>query len=81
MASSPAGGMTPYLFAFTDDITIPKGGEKSKATVQDIFSSVIFKLPEFAETGPLGSHRIRKYASSHAQKNGCSKDEKYLQGC
>ena len=80
IGSSPAAALTPYLFAFSDNINVPKGGEKSKATVQDIFCSSIFKRPEFEETGPLGSHSVRKFSSSHARKNGASKDQKDLRG-
>lgn len=80
IAASPTAGLTPYLFAFSDDVTVPNGGEKSKATAQDIFGSDIFNQPEFEDTGPLGSHSVRKYASSHARKGGSTKDEKDLRG-
>ena len=77
IGSSPTAALTPYLFAFSDDINVPKGGEKSKATVQDIFCSSIFKRPEFEETGPLGSHSVRKFSLSHVCKMaGASKDQK-----
>jgi hypothetical protein len=40
----------------------------------------VFHLPEFHVGGPVGTHSIRKYASTHARKNGCSKDEKDIHG-
>ena len=62
--SYPPGEDTPYLFSFGDDERIPEGGEKNKNLVQRIFRAEIFNRPEFAETGPLGSHSIRKHAST-----------------
>jgi hypothetical protein len=80
ISRNPAAGLTPYLFAFSEDATVPEGGIKSKRTVQAIFQSNIFSLPEFAETGPLGSHSVRKFASSDCRNKGASKDEKDLRG-
>jgi hypothetical protein len=79
--SSHAGAaLTSYLFAFSNDASIPMGGIKSKRAVQKIFHSNVFNLPEFAETGPLGSHSVRKYASSDCRNKGATKDEKDLRG-
>jgi hypothetical protein len=80
ISRNPTAALTPYLFAFSDDGSIPGGGLKTKKTVQNIFQSNIFNLPEFAQTGPLGSHSIRKYASSDCRNKGASKDEKDLRG-
>ena len=78
--SSPVAQITPYLFAFSDDVTIPRGGEKAKATVQNIYLTEVFKRPEFENTGPVGSHSIRKYASTDVRNKGASKDEKDMRG-
>jgi len=80
MAQVPTAGLTPYIFGFTDNITIPDGGEKAKDQVQTIFSSEIFNRQEFVDTGPLGSHSVRKFASSHVRKCGISRDEKDIRG-
>jgi hypothetical protein len=32
------------------------------------------------EDGPVGSHSVRKWASTHARKNGCGKAEKDIRG-
>ena len=78
--SSPTAPLTPYLFAFSDDVTIPAGRVRSKTTVQNIYRSDIFRCPEFADTGPLGSHSVYKHALTECQKKGASKDEKDLCG-
>jgi hypothetical protein len=80
MENNPTALLTPYLFAFSDDTSVPDGGEKAKAMVQQVFNSAIFNRPEFYETGNLGSHSVRKYASTHSRKCGASKDEKDLRG-
>jgi hypothetical protein len=73
--------LTPYVFGFSDDYTVPKGGLKAKASVTAIFSNEVFNQPEFqTPQGPLGSHSVRKFGSTHARKSGCSKDEKDLRG-
>jgi Pre-mRNA cleavage and polyadenylation specificity factor len=76
----PTAGLTPYMFGFTDNIMIPKGGEHAKDLVQSIFNSEIFNRQEFVDTGPLGSHSVRKFASSHVRKCGISRDEKDIRG-
>jgi hypothetical protein len=76
----PTAGLTPYIFGFTDNINIPDGGEKAKEHVQDIFNSEIFNRQEFVDTGPLGSHSVRKFASSHVRKCGISRDQKDIRG-
>jgi len=78
--TSPVSELTPYLFAFSDDTEIPSCGKKSKSTVQKIYQEDIFKPDKFAGTGPLGSHSVRKMASSECRKKGASKDEKDLRG-
>lgn len=68
------------MFGFTDNIMVPKGGEHAKDLVQSIFNSEIFNRQEFVDTGPLGSHSVRKFASSHVRKCGISRDEKDIRG-
>jgi hypothetical protein len=74
--------MSPYSFSFSDDITIPLGGQKSKDIAQNIFGQRIFKKDEFlaAKGGPLGSHSVCKYAAAHVRRCGVSKDEKKIRG-
>jgi hypothetical protein len=78
--NNPTALLTPYLFGFSDDTSVPDGGDKAKAMVQQVFNSSIFNRPEFYETGNLGSHSVRKYASTHSRKCGASKDEKDMRG-
>eukprot|EP00980_Cylindrotheca_fusiformis_P006798 scaffold1423_cov74-Cylindrotheca_fusiformis.AAC.1 len=80
MGSSPTGAITPYLFSFSDDVTIPRGGDKSSSMVQHLLQSAIFNKPEFQQSGPLGSHSLRKYAATTVRNKGASKDEKDLRG-
>ena len=78
--SSPTAPLTPFLFTFSDDTVVPRGGVKPKTWVQNINMSDIFKRPEFVDTGPLGSHSVRKFASTECRKKGATKDEKDLRG-
>jgi hypothetical protein len=81
--------LSPYLFCFCDDASIPAGGQKSKDIAQNIFGQKIFKMEEFASheiidgnvaSSLLGSHSIRKYAATHCRRCGCNKDEKDIRG-
>ena len=72
---------TPYVFGWNPDLSVPDGGDKVKNQIQTIFLEEVFCFPELQSAeGPLGSHSIRKHASTHTRKNGCTKDEKDLRG-
>ena len=60
---------------------ILEDGKKAKDWVQHMLAQEIFHLPEFNIGGPVGTHSIRKYASTHARKNRYSKDKKDIHGC
>ena len=85
LRSNPNALLSPYLFSFCDDNSIPAGGQKSKETAHNMFNK-IFKMEEFIGPGAggadnmLGSHSIRKFAATHARKSGCSKDDKDIRG-
>ena len=76
---------SPYVFCFSDNITIPKGGENAKTKVQNLFTK-IFRSQDFrvddgeAKSLLLGSHSIRKYAATYSRRCGCTKDEKEIRG-
>jgi hypothetical protein len=78
---SGGGELTPYVFGFNPDERVPEGGVKAKETVQNILAGEIYNRDDFNTTkGPLGTHSVRKLASTHARKNRCSKDEKDICG-
>jgi hypothetical protein len=70
----------PYVFSFCDDIMIPSGDKKAKDITQSIFGQKVFCLDEFQGGGLLGSHSIRKFASTHARRCGISKDNRDTRG-
>ena len=69
-----------YLFGFTDETEIPSGGICTRTMVQKIYQGEIFFCPQFANTGPLGSHSVRNLASLYCCNKGASEDEKHLRG-
>ena len=82
--TNPNALLSPYLFSFCDDNSIPSGGQKSKETAHNMFNKV-FKMEEFigsdaAADNMLGSHSIWKFAATHARRSGCSKDNKDIRG-
>ena len=81
LQSNPTAMALPYVFAFSDNITIPGGGQKAKETAQNIFGQKVLKLQDFQSGGLLGtSHSIRKFASTHVRRCGVSKDDKDTRG-
>jgi hypothetical protein len=78
--NNPAAAASPYVFAFTEDITIPSGRQKAKDVAQTIFGQRIFRRQEFQALGLLGNHSIRKFASTHVRNCGISKDDKDTRG-
>ena len=90
---SPNAMSSPYLFSFSDDISVPGGGQKTKDIVQNILGQHVFRRPEFQSIigeegadnaderiGLLGSHSIRKFAATHSRRCGITKDEKDIRG-
>ena len=70
---------SPYVFSFKNDHLIPDGALKSKAHTQSTLRTVFNTHDDFAET-KLGSHSVRKYASTTVRNNGATKDEKDIRG-
>ena len=65
---------------------LPGGGKKSKEIVSGAYTK-IFRMDEFAggvgdgsTVGKLGSHSIRKFASTHVHRSGINKDDKDIRG-
>jgi len=77
---NPSAIASPYVFAFSDDVTVPSGGQKAKEMAQNIFGQKVFKRDEFQAAGLLGSHSIRKFAATHVRRCGISKDDKDTRG-
>jgi hypothetical protein len=72
---------SPYVFDFSNDFSVPFGGEKAKSVVQLMLHN-LYDSDEFIYTqdGPLGSHSIGKYGSTCARSSGASKDDKEYRG-
>lgn len=70
---TPSGHLSPYVFAFSDDNTIPSGGHKSKRKVSEILRAKF--QHEFQEPDFLGTHSLRKFARTHCRNNGASIDD------
>lgn len=66
---------TPFVFGFSEEQDIEKATLQTKSTVYRILR------PIFEELGVLiGSHSIRKYASTWARSNGIAMDDKDHRG-
>jgi hypothetical protein len=72
--------LSPYLFSFCDQVSIPQGGQQSKALAQRILNKDVFSRQNFKAGGLLGSHSIRKYAATHIRRCGLSKDNIDIRG-
>jgi hypothetical protein len=64
---------------FKNDNRVPEGAIETKAHIQNTLLAVFNDHADFAETR-LGSHSVRKYASTTVRNLGASKDEKDIQG-
>ena len=83
MISLPYGDATPYVFGFSADVRVPQGGFKNKTNLQKYARDFIFNRPEFGfnandpnSRNLLGSHSIRKHASSVCRNKGCAGDKR-----
>ena len=75
----PWATTSPYVFCFKNDDRVPEGAIKTKKHIQNTLRAVFKDHAEFAETR-LGSHSVRKYASTTVRNLGASKDEKDIRG-
>ena len=80
LKSNPSAIASPYVFSFSNNITMPGGGQKAKDIAQSIFGQNVFKREVFEMAGLLGSHSIHRFAATHVRKCGISKDDKDIQG-
>ena len=82
----PHAELTPYLFGFSTDTREQYGAELSKAMIQTILGGTIFKRTNavvgngVGAHGPLGTHSVRKMASTHSRKCGGTKDDRDTRG-
>ena len=78
----PSARERPFIFGFSEETRPKKAGKKAKAFVyrilRPIFNQMGIDLEHLA--GLLGSHSIRKLASSWVRGNGVSKDDKDYRG-
>ena len=74
--ATPAGVALPYLFGRSNN---------PKTAARRIYSILrqVFESDDFNSTaiGNLGTHSFRKYATTYARRNGCSKDDADHRGC
>ena len=83
LGSNPGTDLTPYVLAFLNSTSKPHGGKLSKEMATRILRQLLgdpeFELDE-TEADLLGSHSIRKFASTWCRRCGASKDDKDLRG-
>ena len=65
---------------FSEDVTAPLGGVKTKGKVQAALHDETLCVEEALDRGCPGSRSWRALTSTQARKSGCSKEEKDLQG-
>jgi hypothetical protein len=71
---------SPYVFNFSEDMTVPSGGTKAKNRAMDVLRDVFRALELDIGDGEVRTHSICKCASTHVQANGVSKDDKATRG-
>ena len=82
----PHAENTPFLFGFSADVRDPQGAITNKNIIQDILGGNVFKAANsqvgegVGQHGPLGTHSIRKLASTHSRRSGATKDERDIRG-
>jgi hypothetical protein len=79
LSEFPWAATSPYVFSFKNDERVPEGAIKSKAHIQRTLHMVFNDHDGFADTR-LGSHSVRKYASTTVRNLGATKDEKDIRG-
>jgi hypothetical protein len=71
---------SPYVFNFSKDTTVPSSGDKGKQRAMDVLRVILQALELDLEEVEVGTHSIRKCASTDVRENGVSKDDKDTRG-
>ncbi len=74
--------LSPYVLSFSNNNEVPEGGKRANFTAMNNMKA-IFTHNDFSANNPggnLGTHSLRKFASTWARRNGASKDEKDYRG-
>lgn len=66
--------MSPYVFSFSQDFSIPSGGKKASSMAAKMVSAV-FGSDQFYQELNVGTHSIRKFAATHCRNSGIGKDD------
>jgi len=71
--ASGSGVQCPFVFGM-------RGSEDTQATKDNVATYLtdhVLNNPHFVQTtqGPLGTHSLQKFATMHARRSGCSRDE------
>lgn len=84
LSSRPGAELSPYVLSFSNDNARPEGGRKAKVTAYNILRAIFdcrdFEVNDDEDAGPLGTHSLRKLASTWLRRQGGSKDEKDTRG-
>lgn len=82
LKSVMGAGQRPHVFGFTNELDPEKAAKKTKAFVYRVLKPIFDDVGvELENNGsPIGSHSIRKYASTWVRSNGISKDDKDHRG-
>jgi hypothetical protein len=71
---TPGSQMSPYIFSFSNDFSVPLGGKKASSAASKMIAAV-FGSDDFFKGSKAGTHSIRKYAATHCRNEGISKDD------
>jgi len=80
LSQNPSAMLSPYLFCFCNDVTVPGGGQKTKEIVQNVLGQQIFKQAEFVghvAANDDGDHRHDNEAKESAGFLGSHSIRKY----
>ena len=87
LASVVGMGQRPHVFGFCNHEDEEKAGDRIKSKVYDILRKALVSLgmdpssmDDDDESGPVGSHSIRKLAATWVRMNGICKDDKDYRG-
>jgi hypothetical protein len=81
-SSTPNGRVRPMVFRFSDKCidNAEEAGDHGKAIVGQLLRPFFLELGAQVEDDNVGSHSVRKRASTWARSNGTSKDDKDHRG-
>ena len=74
LETTPGATLSPYIFSFSQDYSVPSGGKKASNLASQLIREIFLADPLY-KGKKVGTHSIRKFATTQCRDAGVSHDD------